>query len=346
MLKKANIQWSAKQLSKKIANGDIVFDCAVQRGYVWDHDRKSLLIHSLIEGYPVPAFFFAKNDDGEWIALDGKQRCNAISAYMSGEYALSDNTPCVYDENGDEVEISGIFFDNLPEWAQDEIKDYSLTIYYFEGITDEEISELFYRINNGKPLTALDLTRVRAKSLKQFQQIAAHDAIMRAVTEKGLNGNVHENIAMQAWAVCFTESPDLETKHFRPLIEEAEVTDSQVNELISALDYVLPLYNSLDPDNKEEKRILRKVKTRTHLVSCIYLAKICINNGITQKEFADLVCNFFNTTKTTTNESYNSAVGAGSARPENVQKRLNALRELVRVDERDEDEANDEKEAV
>lgn len=71
MLKKVNIQWSGKQLFKKVMSGDVLFDCTVQRGYVWDTSRKSLLIHSMIEGYPVPAVFFARREDGKFDALDG-----------------------------------------------------------------------------------------------------------------------------------------------------------------------------------------------------------------------------------------------------------------------------------
>jgi len=51
MLKKANIQWSAKTLTNQIQKGNVLFECAIQRGYVWDNAKNSLLIHSLIEGY-------------------------------------------------------------------------------------------------------------------------------------------------------------------------------------------------------------------------------------------------------------------------------------------------------
>jgi uncharacterized protein with ParB-like and HNH nuclease domain len=81
MIKKANIQWPAKQLTKMIERGTINFDNAVQRGYVWDNNRKSLLIHSMIEGYPIPAFYAAKNDNG-YDMLDGKQRLNTIARIM------------------------------------------------------------------------------------------------------------------------------------------------------------------------------------------------------------------------------------------------------------------------
>lgn len=61
MLKKANIQWSVKTLTKMVKTNKISFDNAVQRGHCWDKDRKSLLIHSILAGYPIPAFFAAKS---------------------------------------------------------------------------------------------------------------------------------------------------------------------------------------------------------------------------------------------------------------------------------------------
>ena len=49
MIRKANINWTAKQLSKMVDKNSINFDNAVQRGYVWDKKRKSLLIDLLSE---------------------------------------------------------------------------------------------------------------------------------------------------------------------------------------------------------------------------------------------------------------------------------------------------------
>lgn len=73
MLKKANISWNARQLSKMIEKGSITFDSAVQRGFVWDDERKSLLIHSMLEGYPIPPMYAAKDTETKILSmLDGK----------------------------------------------------------------------------------------------------------------------------------------------------------------------------------------------------------------------------------------------------------------------------------
>ncbi len=329
MLKKANIQWSGKTLRNQIEKGQVSFDCAVQRNPVWDVSRKSLLIHSMIEGYPIPPFYFARRDDGKYDALDGQQRSLAIKGYLDGEFPLSEDMPSVTDENGYPVIITGMMFPELPEWAQDNIKDYSLTIYYFEGITEEEIAELFFRINNGKPLTSVELTRVKAKSILKFQEIAKHEMIAGAITEAGKRRYNDENVAMQAWALCFSDCRDFTTKGFRPLIESAAVTEEQVQEIGQALDYVKEVSELLNPEEKTDKRVLKKIKTRSHLVSCTYVALKALRAGKSVDELKAVLYRFFDSNQTSVSEIYNKSVGSGSAKPDKVQSRVQVLDSLI-----------------
>lgn len=329
MLKKANIQWSGKTLCNQIEKGQVLFDCAVQRNPVWDLSRKSLLIHSMIEGYPIPPFYFARRSDKKYDALDGLQRSTAISEFLHEEYALTEDTPSIMDEDGNPVEVAGKKMSELAEWAQDNIKDYSLTIYYFEDITDDEIAELFFRINNGKPLTSIELTRVKAKCLKQFRQIAAHKLIANSVTDAGKKRHTDENIAMQTWMLCFCDTKDFSTKVFRPCIETADVTEDQMKEINEAMDSVMEVCNSLDSSIKDDKRVLKKIRTRSHLVSSIYLALRFIKAGYEQEKFRETIYGFFNCTKASTSKDYNDSVGGGSARAEKVKMRINALDSLL-----------------
>lgn len=329
MLKKANIQWSGKTLRNQIEKGQVSFECAVQRNPVWDISRKSLLIHSMIEGYPIPPFYFARRNDGKYDALDGQQRSLAIKGYLDGEFLLSEDTPPVTDENGYPVTVARLGFAELPEWIQDNIKDYSLTIYYFEDITEEEIAELFFRINNGKPLTSVELTRVKAKSILKFQEIARHEMISEAITEAGKRRYNDENVAMQAWTLCFSECRDFTTKGFRPFIESAVVTKEQVREIGQALDCVKAVCDLLNPEEKADKRVLKKIKTRSHLVSCTYVALQALRAGKSAEELKEVLYKFFDSNQTSVSEIYNKSVGSGSAKPDKVQSRIKVLDSLI-----------------
>lgn len=335
MLKKANIQWSGKTLANQIEKGMVLFDCAVQRNPCWDVSRKSLLIHSMVEGYPIPPFYFARRSDKKYDALDGLQRSTAIREFLNEEYVLSADTPPIRDEEGYSIDIAGKKMSELPEWAQDAIKDYSLTIYYFEDITEDEIAELFFRINNGKPLTSIELTRVKAKCPKQFQEIAAHGLIAESVTEAGKKRYTDENIAMQAWMLCFSEVKDFSTKAFRPCIESADVTEEQLRKIKGAMDSVKDVCSKLDPESKADKRVLKKIRTRSHLVSSIYLAMRFIEAGRKQEEFMETLYMFFDCPKTSISEYYNNSVGGSSAKPEKIRERIAALDSLLKGVEND-----------
>lgn len=329
-MKRYNMNISCKGLYNRMTRNEINFDCAVQRGLVWDIAKKRLLIHSILYGYTIPAFYLAKNDDGSFDSLDGKQRSNTIYSFLNGEFNLGEDFPVVFDDEGNENNFSGYFFETLPEWAQDRIKDFSLTVYYYEGVTEEEVREFFRRINNGKPLSAVELTRVQAKSITRFQQIAKHTAIQMITTEKGKSRFSDENIAMQCYAMCYMPDPDFGTKVFRPWIIDAIVNDDQMDTINLALDKVANLLDILaeEPkENKENARVLRRLKSRTHFVSAVYLAALAKN--MDETDYQAMVYNFFNSSATSQNPDYNESVGAGSAASYAVQTRQRVLRELV-----------------
>lgn len=327
-MKRYNMNLTCKGLYNRMSKDEINFDCSVQRGLVWDNEKKSLLIHSLLYGYAVPAFYLVKNGEGGFDSLDGKQRSNAIYSFINNEFALSIDFPIVQNDDDEEENFSGMTFEQLPEWAQDRIKDYSLTIYYFEDMTEEEIKEFFRRLNNGKPLSAVELTRVKAVSIADFQEMAKHEAIQNSLTDKGKARFNDENIVMQIYAMAYMENLDFGTKAFRPFIQEAIVAPKQKEAIINGLNYVNACINWLtEQDSPEALKILRKIKSRTHFVSMAYYGMICDKNEIPQDIYKHKVFDFFNTgtKKATTSAIYNETIGAGSAKPEAVQRRKNVI---------------------
>lgn len=332
-MKRYNMNLTCKGLYNRMLKNEINFDCAVQRGLVWDNGKKSLLIHSILYGYAIPAFYMAKNDDGSYDSLDGKQRSNAIFSFMTGEYALAEDFPVVYDDEENEENFSCMKWENLPEWAQDRIKEYSLTIYYFEDITEEETREFFCRINNGKPLSAVELTRVKAVSIADFQEIAKHTAIRNATTEKGKARFNDENLAMQTYSMAYMENLDFGTKVFRPYIQEAVVIQEQKERILHGLDYVALCMQWLEEqtDSKEAAKVLKKLKSRTHFVAMAYYGMLCLDAGKTQEEYNTKVFEFFNTgnNKASMSAIYNETIGSGSAKPEAVKCRKGVIDAMI-----------------
>lgn len=62
---------------------------AYQRRLRWPSKKKSLLIESLLLNIPVPPIFLYERDYNEYEVIDGRQRLDAISSFLSNDYALS-----------------------------------------------------------------------------------------------------------------------------------------------------------------------------------------------------------------------------------------------------------------
>lgn len=341
-MKRYNMNSSVKALTNMMDNDQINFECAVQRNKVWDIEKKTLLIHSILYGYTIPPFYLTKNEDGTYDSLDGKQRSNCLYEYLNDEFMLSAKMPIVYDNDGVEYEFAGKKFSELPEWAQDTIKDYMLEIFYYEDMSADEVREFFFRLNNGKPLTATELNRVKAKSIYQFQTIGKHDAIQYILTDKAKARFTHEQIAMQIYAMAYMDEPDFGSRAFRPYVQDVEVTEDEVAEFNTALDMLNECIHYVEARSKDEddadmkvaKKILRNLKARTHFVAMSYLAYLytTCSDEVSQDKFNDTVWYYYNTgtSKATVDGVYNSSIGAGSAKASAVQARKNSVETLYR----------------
>ena len=324
-MQRFNINWTAKALSNQMEKGKVNYDNAVQRNLVWGVEKKSLLIHSMIYGYAIPAMYFTRDENGVYDSLDGKQRSNAISEFLHDEFPLSSDTPPVMDENGSMEDISGMYFSQLPEWVQDKIKDYNLTIYYYADMTEQEIREFFRRLNNGKPLSAIELTRANVPSLTIFQQLAKHNAIQFVVSEAGRKRFTDEMIAMQLYQLITEEYPDFSTKPFREWASKVEVNSEVLDTINSGLDAYMTFAKSLiDVNNK----VLRTIKGRTHFISCAYYCCLAVENDVSQDEINRTLTEFFSGHPSISSE-YNHTVSAGSAKPTSVQTRRDTMWSLL-----------------
>ena len=296
MLKRMNINWNARQLVKMCMNGSITFDNAIQRGYVWDIKRKSLLIESMIIGYPIPAFYAKRDENKVFDMLDGKQRSEAICGFLNGEYALT----------GVADEYEGKYFNDLPEEVQDDIISYSLTVYYFEDITDEEVNEMFYRLNNGKPLTAIELTRVKTKSFEKIKQLAAHPIFTDALKESQINRYTNEDIVIKALIMLNVDKPSLKNDFVRPWVTKTEITEEMAAEVSIALSDIKTAHDILV--GKGNIKAAKKLYFRTHLISFIPLAL-----SENRKSIADFADWFFTPEKGVTQSFvYNTHCSSGA----------------------------------
>ena len=331
---KQNLPWSCNALTKRIDKQEAVFDSAVQRTYVWTADQKSLLIHSLIIGAPIPPMYATKetvetengNTKSIYSFLDGKQRSNAIHDYINGLYALT-NVPPIDFEDGSQADINGLYFNDLSDAMKDNIKNTNLVIYVFENLSDDQTADIFYRLNNGKSLSAIELSRVKAVSLPAFQEIARSPLFENSLSAKQIAKYGAEDIAIKAHIMAYSDTKCTDTKFVRPYVEATEVTENQISELKSVFGFVQQIVESAnDTENKSVKRAVKRIVTRTHLLSMIPLYLSAVRGEMPDRELVkQFVLWFFGTTKTSVSAIYNNYATQGSGHEDHIAKRLSAI---------------------
>ena len=316
------LSWNVNELVTRNERGTMDFDFSVQRGYVWDNKRCSLLIHSVLLGLPISEFFLNKVGD-KYQGLEGKQRNKALCDFVNGLYKLHLNTPPVELDDGSMYAVARHTFAKLPDELQDRIRSYSLRVYWFDNASIDDQVLIFTRINSGKPVTAADISRIRVASRDAFSELADHQAIGLAVREKAKMKYVDEDIVQDIWILSNIENPSLLNRFRSPLLESEKMTAAQTRELKKAFDLMLAFYKRVE----ENRKWFSKLRAKTHIISLGYMAVLATRNKIKEDAFVEKAVHFFagEDTKVTVSEAYNLASMAGSAKPENVKIRMGEL---------------------
>ncbi len=129
-----------KYLYEQLRDGKIISDIELQREIVYDIDKQMLVIDSIVNGIPLPAFYFWKNKENILEVLDGKQRIEAIKKFIENDIQYKDK-----------------LWRQTDRETQDIINKTELSIIICEG-QDQLKREIFRRINTlGVPLSPYEV---------------------------------------------------------------------------------------------------------------------------------------------------------------------------------------------
>lgn len=334
----ASITWGAKQLAAMVKNERIVFENIIQRSYVWEKARKSLFIHSLAIGVPIPPTYAKRFDDGSgkrnsnvYDMMDGKQRFSTVAEFINNELVLTELPPVTfYNELTDEQEtedISNKTFEELSEGLQEKIKNARISVVYFDNLTKEEERELFKRLNNGKPLSAKSRVLASCRDIEGLLDIGSHELFAEMLTEKALDNKNQVSIVMKIWCMMNQDIADVsfESKNFNPLIETTEISEEERLEMVQVFDLIMNTHTVLM--ERKEKKVAKKLYTETHLVSLVPYFAQAVSDGIDEERMSDWLVEFFKPVDgdTSVSDDYNNASGGGNAKSVNIQLRNSAL---------------------
>ena len=139
-------------------DGNILVNRKYQRKLVWTEEEKVKLIDTILLGFPIPLILLGERPshrDKKYEVLDGVQRLYAIFSFIENHFPINGK---YFDINefsrAKQLSEQGVFIkaeDSLPRLDKEScanILDYQLAVTIFPAYSDEQVTEIFSRINS------------------------------------------------------------------------------------------------------------------------------------------------------------------------------------------------------
>ncbi len=169
-----------------------------QRSSVWSRAQQALLIDSILRGFDVPKIYLRKLPDGSphlFDVVDGKQRLTAIWSFLEDDLPLL-KTAETFPEVGD---LGGRSWSELPDPARDRLQFSSITVSKLENASEDDIRELFLRLQKGEPLKAAEKRNAMVGPVRDFvaDTLACHPFWSKSgIREARLGWHEHSAIVL------------------------------------------------------------------------------------------------------------------------------------------------------
>lgn len=332
-MNRSSLPVSINTMKKMYESEDKILQCTLpfqRHSGMWNAITKSNLIWSILSDSYIPPIVLLKDKRGEnakgkdifgYQVLEGQQRLiTTLFPFLNDEWALHGATEPVEYE-GFVYDIAGKKYSELEEELRDVVKNYRFTVQAIENYTMEEAEKLYFNINSGVALSAMQKGKAKlGNELIEF-----------------LNTLLEGNFFTQA--INITESQALKEDDLLMLMQGMALLDQRHENRefknISAatmLSYAESIRNTYNDDKREmllevvdylnkaftaKNKFLRKNNTPIVFV----MAKIALEQGIEPEAFRAFINDFANALYPT----YEEASGSGNIKIANVNIRLRVM---------------------
>jgi len=141
-----------------------------QRPPVWSRSQKQLLIDTILRSYDIPKLYWRKIAKDKYDVVDGQQRLRAIFEYHAGDFPLGKDSDPI-----EGVDPSGMRYKDLPHELLLKFDTYSLDVIVLSETDEEEVREMFLRLQNGTTLKAQERRNAMGGKMRDFvKKLASH----------------------------------------------------------------------------------------------------------------------------------------------------------------------------
>ncbi len=134
--------YSVQYLYDLMKRGKIILEVPFQRKQIWKNDKASALIESVIMNVPIPPLYFAEEENGNWLVVDGLQRLSSIKNYYDNEFSLTKLEVL--------SELNKMKYKDLPPKSRSLLDDGMLRVNVIRKDSHMDIKyDIFMRLNRG-----------------------------------------------------------------------------------------------------------------------------------------------------------------------------------------------------
>jgi hypothetical protein len=228
-----------------------------QREEVWPEHKKRLLIDSILKGWHLPKFYFRKLDDGTFECVDGQQRLSAIFSFFADELTLAEDTAKRVEAN---------LYSELDDDTSDKFDDFEIEIEEIEDASDEELEELFKRLQLGTPLNTAEKINAIQGALRDFcHEIAGKPFFAQRIGIKNTRYTHFETVAKWVFVEARGIQPQMRYPQLESLLKDNR-TFSRSSDTAKRIEGAVNFLNKAFP---EECRVVRN---RANALSICMLA--------------------------------------------------------------------------
>jgi len=143
-----------------------------QRPAVWTLPQKQLLVDTVLRDYDVPKIYWRKTGSkpDTYDVVDGQQRLRAIWAFFSNEFKMPKDADPIDGES-----VANLKYVDLPDELRIRFDSYPLDIVVLEETDEDEVREMFLRLQNGTTLKAQEKRNAYPGRMRDFvHNLATH----------------------------------------------------------------------------------------------------------------------------------------------------------------------------
>lgn len=288
----------------------------------WTKQQQSLLIASLLQGYPInPIYVLIEEGSKVWevkgrtAIIDGLQRITTIRDFCEDKFAIQRNFQTI-DIDGDKVEIKGKKFSKLSAQYQDKIKDTVLNFMEITDYTEENLKELFYRQNSGTPLSKCQkaTSKMDYETLQKLKILAGNSFWEKTALTAGIKKKDDEREILIEVMALIHDGDDVGSFNQKYLYDDFTERIQGTKDFDNYCKEIKEIFTAMNMYFPEKEKVMRKINIPM-IIYGAYKAKET-KGADYMTEYAEWLKDFF--ANYDDNEDYKQYCQNGSSQKANV----------------------------